>query len=142
MIQTTYSTHTIGIINIVFMSRLVNISKTFFVFFGKAVGGALGGRGFEVVHAAGFLLVFLEDVAHVVERFHREAFAGFGGGHAAGCPVQQTDAQARLQAAQGVAQRGGRNPQFGGGLSEVARSGHGDEAVQIVEAGVFGESHC
>jgi len=66
-----------------------------------------------------------------------QVLPGFGGRYAAGGAGQQAQPQARLQGADGMAQRRLGNPEFGRRLGKAALTGYRQKGKQIV--GVFPE---
>ena len=70
---------TIRIINIVSFARLIDVGKTFFVFFGKAIGGSFGWCGFEIVEVSGAFLEFFHTVSDVFQNFGCQFDSGFRG---------------------------------------------------------------
>ncbi len=101
------------------------------------VGRVVGGR--DADRAGRLVAQFAQRGQLVVDlleaRRHRlqQSFAGLRGGHAARGAAQQAQAQARLQRAHRVAERGRRHPQLRGRAREAALLCDGHERDQVVD---------
>ncbi|MNR52678.1 hypothetical protein D3C85_1725620 [compost metagenome] len=69
----------------------------------------------------------------------QQALADFGRCHAARRAVEQAHPEPCFQPTQRVAQRRGRDAQFGGGAAKAAGAGDGGKGLQVVQAGRL---HC
>ena len=69
----------VGVVRLVRRAGLQNVREALPVFAGKAIGGAFGRRGLQVVHVAGLFLELHHPRAHVIEQAHGEGVAPLGG---------------------------------------------------------------
>ena len=72
----------VGVVTVTGSTALDDVREALLVFAGKAVGGAFGGGGLQVVEVAGGLLVAADAFAHEVQHFLSKGNThGLGGVH-------------------------------------------------------------
>ena len=69
----------VGVVRLLGSARLQDAGPALFIFLGKAVGGAFGGRGLQVVEVAGFFLKGDDACAHMVQKAHGKGMAPVAG---------------------------------------------------------------